>query len=85
MPFCKITDENPATNLTNINYQLHEVSSAYLMVLGSYSSNGTSNNYILDVNSDNCNIDVSNYQTGIYTVALICDGKIVDAATLVKQ
>ncbi|WP_293872050.1 S8 family serine peptidase [Flavobacterium sp.] len=50
-----------------------------------YSPNGTSNNYILDINSANTNIDISNYQSGFYTVALVCNGQIVDAKTLIKQ
>jgi hypothetical protein len=31
------------------------------------------------------NINVSNYPNGLYTVALVCDGQIVDAKTLIKQ
>jgi hypothetical protein len=48
-------------------------------------TNGTSNNYILNVNSNSTNIDVSNYPTGIYTVALIVNGQIADAKNLIKQ
>ena len=55
------------------------------MVIGYYGSNGTSNNYILDVNSNETTFDVSNYPTGFYTVALVCDGQITDAKTLIKQ
>lgn len=76
---------NPAINTVNISYKLNEVSSAYLMVLGNYGTTGTSNNYILDLNSAETNIDLSNYLQGFYTVALICDGQIVDAKMLVKQ
>jgi serine protease len=76
---------NPAGNNVNISYKLNDVNSAYLMVLGSYGTSGTSNNYILDINNTNTNIDISNYQNGFYTVALVCNGQIVDAKTLVKQ
>jgi hypothetical protein len=31
------------------------------------------------------NIDISNYPTGFYTVALVVNGQIVDAKTLIKQ
>ena len=55
------------------------------MVIGSYGSNNTSHNYILDLNSIETTIDVSNYPNGFYTVALVCNGVIVDAKTLVKQ
>lgn len=76
---------NPASNTANISYKLNDVNSAYLMVLGSYGTSGTTNNYILDVNSSNTNIDLTNYHNGFYTVALVCNGQIVDAKTLVKQ
>ena len=76
---------NPAINTVTVDYKLNEVTSAYLMVIGYYGSNGTSNNYILDVNSNETTFDVSNYPTGFYTVALVCDGQITDAKTLIKQ
>lgn len=76
---------NPATNNVLISYKLNSVSSAYLMVIGYYGSNGTSNNYILDVNSSETNLNVSNYPSGFYTVALVVNGEIVDAKTLIKQ
>jgi hypothetical protein len=81
----KIISPNPAGSNVNITYKLNEVSSAYLMILGGYGTTGTSNNYILDLNSEETNIDLSNYSSGFFTVALICDGQIVDAKTLVKQ
>ena len=55
------------------------------MVIGYYGSNGTSNNYILDVNSSETNLNVSNYPSGFYSVALVIDGNIIDAKTLIKQ
>ena len=67
-----------------INYKINETNSAYLMVIGYYGSN-TSNNYILDTNAQQIQIDTSNYPLGYYTVALVCDGEIVDAKTLIKQ
>jgi hypothetical protein len=30
-------------------------------------------------------INLSNYTNGFYTVALVCNGQIVDAKTLIKQ
>ena len=76
---------NPATNNVLISYKLNGVNSAYLMVIGYYGSNGTSNNYILDVNSSETNLNVSSYPSGFYTVALVVNGEIVDAKTLIKQ
>jgi hypothetical protein len=78
---------NPASNQVTVSYKLNEVSSAYLMVIGCYgnTSTSTSNNYILDINSTQTNINISSFPNGFYTVALVCNGHIVDAKTLVKQ
>ena len=40
---------------------------------------------ILDVNSNETNLNVSNYASGFYTVALVVNGEITDAKTLIKQ
>jgi len=76
---------NPAKNKVGITYKLNDAKSAYLMIIGSYGTKGSSNNYILDLNSDQTLIDISSYREGFYTIALVCDGKIVDAKTLVKK
>ena len=68
-----------------VSYKLNGVNSAYLMILGSYGTTNSSNNYILDLSSSETNINISNYPNGFYTVALICNGQIIDAKTLVKQ
>jgi hypothetical protein len=75
---------NPSNSNITVSYKLNGVDSAYLMVLGFYGSN-TSENYILDVNTSQTNINISSYPQGLYTVALVCDGEIVDAKTLIKQ
>ena len=74
---------NPATDKVTIFYKINQAQSAYLMILGGYETAGISNNYILDTNSSNKTIDLMDFQTGFYTVVLICDGKIVDTKTLV--
>jgi hypothetical protein len=76
---------NLATNNITVSYKLNGLNSAYLIVLGYYGSNGTSNNYILDINSSQTNLNVSNYPSGFYTVALVVNGVVVDAKTLIKQ
>jgi len=75
---------NPASNNLTVNYKINDASSSYLMVIGYYGSN-TSNNYILDTNLQQTQINVSSYPVGYYTVALVCNGEIVDAKTLIKQ
>lgn len=76
---------NPATNNVNVNYKVNESGSAYLMIISSYGTTNSSNNYILDINSSETNIDISNYPIGFYTVALVCNGQIIDAKTLIKN
>lgn len=74
---------NPASSNILVNYKLNGASSAYLMIIG---LNGTvSNNYILDINSTQTNINLSSYSSGYYTIALIVNGEIVDTKTLIKQ
>jgi subtilisin family serine protease len=76
---------NPANENVTITYKLNQVGSAYLMVIGGYATADTSSNYILDINNTQTNLNISNYPSGFYTVALVCNGQIVDAKTLVKQ
>ena len=45
----------------------------------------TSNNYIVDLNANQANINLTNYPTGYYTVALVVNGQIADTKTLIKQ
>jgi hypothetical protein len=56
-----------------------------LMIIWGYGTTGTSNNYIIDINNTETNVNISNYQNGFYTFALVCNGHIVDAKTLIKQ
>ena len=76
---------NPATSAVTIGYKINEGGNAYLMILGGYGTIATSNNYILDVNQSETTLDVSNYSNGFYTVALVVNGQIVDAKTLIKE
>lgn len=80
-----VISPNPASENVNISFKLNEAGSAYLMVIGGYGTTGTSNNYILNLNSTETSINLSSYSTGFYTVALVCNGQIVDAKTLIKQ
>ncbi len=75
---------NPTSNNLTVNYKINDASSSYLMIIGYYGSN-TSNNYILDTSLQQTQINVSSYPSGYYTVALVCNGEIVDAKTLIKQ
>lgn len=74
---------NPTASTTNISYQIEGASSAYLMILNGFGT--VNNNYILTPNSNQVNLDVSNYTPGVYNVILIVDGQAVDAKSLVVQ
>ena len=76
---------NPATDVVTIGYKINEGGTAYLMILGGYGTTSASNNYILDNTISEKTINLTNYSNGFYTVALVVNGKIVDAKTLVKQ
>jgi hypothetical protein len=74
---------NPASNAVVVNYDAEDATSAYLMVTNT--SNGTSNNYILDTTEFQTTIGISSYPTGLYSVALVCNGQIQQSKTLAKQ
>jgi len=77
---------NPSLDATiTVSYQLNAVTSAYLMIISQYGTSGVSNNYVLSTESSQININLSNYASGLYTVALVCNGQVVDAKTLIKQ
>jgi len=73
---------NPASGQVTIAYKANNANSAYLMVTQSY---GTTYNYILDANQDNINLNLNNYQSGVYYVVLICNGQAVDSKTLIVE
>lgn len=75
---------NPANSSINVTYKLSGANSAYLIIV-SQTGNNTTNTYTLDVNSTQTTINISNYLTGLYTIALIVNGEVVDAKTLIKQ
>ncbi|GER59043.1 hypothetical protein ULMA_11510 [Patiriisocius marinus] len=74
---------NPSNSTVSINYIADEATSAYIMVVGT--NNNTSNNYIIDPSLTTINLDVTNYENGIYAIALVCDGEIVSSKYLYKN
>lgn len=76
---------NPASDQVQVHYKLNGVRSAYLMVIGNEATKGASNNYALKTERSRTDIDLSNYRSGIYTVVLVCDGRIADAKKMIKQ
>ena len=77
---------NPASsNNLNVKYKVNEASSAYIMITNNYMANGISNNYIIDKDATEININLSNYPNGIYKVILVTDGAVVEMKNLSKQ
>ncbi|MGB3342581.1 MAG: hypothetical protein WBA61_01585 [Aequorivita sp.] len=74
---------NPASNQITINYLADGAASAYIMIVNINTAH--SDNYILDLQQSNINIDVSAYTIGLYNVILVCDGEIQNSKTLIKQ
>lgn len=74
---------NPASNSVTISYDAAVASSAYLIITNIAS--GIFNNYILDTAEFQATLDISAYPTGLYSVALVCDGEIQQSKTLVKE
>ena len=76
---------NPTSGSIQVDYKINDNASSYIMILGAYGGSNTCNNYMIDINQDSVTIDLSTYQAGYYTVALVCDGQIVDAQTISKN
>lgn len=75
---------NPASSDLRVHYTLDDVTtSAYIMII--HQVTGSSNNYILDVEKDYIDLNISLLPTGIYTVLLIADGEIKTTKGLIKQ
>ena len=75
---------NPANTNVSVEYDVEGANSAYLMIVGT-SNFSSSNNYLINSTQTQTNIDVSNYQIGIYTIVLVIDGQIVDSTALMVQ
>ena len=77
---------NPAYSAVTVSYNLNAPDSAYLSILGYIGNDtGVERNYILNTESLNHVIDLSDYAIGFYTVKLICDGQLVGTLNLIKQ
>ncbi len=76
---------NPTTSHSTFIYKINTGNTAYLSVTPLYTSSGTSQNYILDVNETERVIDFSNYSTGTYLITLIANGSVCDSKYIIKQ
>ena len=72
---------NPASNIAIVEYDAQQVNSAYLMVSMPFSA--STDIFPLDINQNTYNLNVSQYQTGVYGILLVVDGQIVDQKGLI--
>ena len=86
-PFAwNITQGNPSVKagVVDTSFELtHE--DLENQIVGQINANGTSNNYILHTTEFQTTLDISTYSTGLYSVALVCNGQIQQSKTLAKQ
>jgi len=74
---------NPANSIINVNYDIENSTSAYLIITSQ--NNGMANNYILNTDTTETEIDINNYGSGNYIITLVCNGQIVESKHLVKN
>lgn len=73
---------NPASEYIQVNYVTEEVQNAYISIVSS-GGGVINNNYLLDPNSSELTVDVSQYTPGPYTVSLIVNGEVTHAQTII--
>lgn len=74
---------NPVQEIATINYLAEDANSAYLIITELNTNN--THNYILNTTESNIEIDMVDFNTGIYYVTLICDGVAINNSTLIKN
>ena len=75
---------NPAIDEITVTYDLNEeVKNASIAIL-SYYHTGIYDNFRIKINSQSRTFPLLNYPIGVYMVALICDGKMVDYKIFTK-
>ena len=80
----EIIAPNPVISFVNVHYNLVQANSASLAI-ASQTGNGSVNTFHLDLHTKETTINLSNYLPGIYTIALVVNGNVVDSKTLIKQ
>ena len=76
---------NPASNQVNLKYKINHGNSAYIIITSYYMTNGISNNYMVNVNENEIDVNLSNYPNGFYKVILVVDGAVSDIQILSKN
>lgn len=74
---------NPASTDMTVNYTLNNVSNAQLLIL--HPIYMIVDNIALNTSSTNQSIDISSLPNATYTAVLVCDNKICDTKSFIKQ
>lgn len=74
---------NPAQDEVTIEYKAQEATSAYIMIIST--TNGNTDNYILDTTETEIIIDTTGLTPGLYHISLVCDGELVDTKNLIIE
>jgi hypothetical protein len=75
---------NPVSEQITVAYKINEAENAYLTIANYYYTS-IFKNYDLDTSHGEITLNLSDYPAGIYTVTLMCDGKIANSKVFVKQ
>jgi len=81
--YIELISPNPSNDQIQIDYQIETGVDALIMIIHTNNLSIPTNNYNLDNNTNNLTIDLSNFSNGAYTVALVVNGNVVDAKTLI--
>ncbi len=81
--YIELISPNPSSDEIQIDYQIETGVDALIMIIHTNNLSIPTNNYNLDNNTNNLTIDLSNFSNGAYTVALVVNGNVVDAKTLI--
>lgn len=81
--FLDYISPNPASTIIEIGFELYNSNNAYLILQGVSNSNVYS--YLLNMQNDYLEIDVSDYEPGMYSVLLISNTEVVDSKSFLKN
>jgi len=76
---------NPTHNHAKIKFQIYNSYSAKILIYDIVRGNTVENFFNLNPQLEEVNLNISQYQTGLYSASLVVDGSIVDTKLFYKQ
>lgn len=80
--FIELISPNPSDGSTVVTYEASTASEAEIVIVGSIQS-GVNISQTIEPSETSTTIDVTNFNSGTYSVLLYCDGVIKDVKTLI--